>query len=247
MPRNTKYAEGPHPAVARPAGRRQSVHAHHRARAAHSASASRTSPRPSTESPRWKKFARKRPTSFILDWEMPLLNGAELVRIVRSPGVFPTPDIPIIMLTAPWRALAHSRIGQDRRERVSLQAGVGQGAVRPTGLDCAQAARQRASRQILRPGAANPGGRPARVGVAGSPTLARVGAVLRRKHTFSPSRALGEEAANRGLASCSRRVGNYDEQLGRNRLAADSHGAVLMVEFDASEDDQHRFVQLDLA
>ena len=35
----------------------------------------------------------------ILDWEMPLLNGAELVRIVRSPGVFPMPDVPIIMLS----------------------------------------------------------------------------------------------------------------------------------------------------
>ncbi len=40
------------------------------------------------------------PDVVILDWEMPLLNGPELVRIVRSPGVFPFPDIPIIMLTA---------------------------------------------------------------------------------------------------------------------------------------------------
>ena len=40
------------------------------------------------------------PDLVILDWEMPLLNGAELVRIVRSPGVFPFADIPIIMLSA---------------------------------------------------------------------------------------------------------------------------------------------------
>lgn len=40
------------------------------------------------------------PDVVVLDWEMPLLNGPELVRIVRSPGVFPTPDIPIVMLTA---------------------------------------------------------------------------------------------------------------------------------------------------
>ena len=40
------------------------------------------------------------PDVVILDWEMPLLSGAELVRIVRSPGVFPMPDVPIIMLTA---------------------------------------------------------------------------------------------------------------------------------------------------
>src|ERR1041384_5240794 len=38
------------------------------------------------------------PDVIVLDWEMPLLNGPELVRIVRSPGVFPTPDIPIILL-----------------------------------------------------------------------------------------------------------------------------------------------------
>ena len=54
----------------------------------------------------------------------------------------------------PWRALARSRIGQARRERISLQAGVGQGAVRPSDLDPAQAARERAARRILRPGAA---------------------------------------------------------------------------------------------
>jgi two-component system chemotaxis response regulator CheY len=39
------------------------------------------------------------PDVVILDWEMPLLNGPELVRIVRSPGVFPMPDVPIILLT----------------------------------------------------------------------------------------------------------------------------------------------------
>ena len=40
------------------------------------------------------------PDVVILDWEMPLLSGAELVRIVRSPGVFPRPNLPIIMLTS---------------------------------------------------------------------------------------------------------------------------------------------------
>src|SRR5436190_12953452 len=54
------------------------------------------------------------PSLVILDWEMPLLNGAELVRIVRSPGVFPIPDIPIIMLTGHvqrWRVIEASRLG----------------------------------------------------------------------------------------------------------------------------------------
>ncbi len=41
-----------------------------------------------------------KPDLLVLDLEMPMLNGAELVRIVRSPGVFPAPDVPIIVLTA---------------------------------------------------------------------------------------------------------------------------------------------------
>jgi two-component system chemotaxis response regulator CheY len=54
------------------------------------------------------------PDIVILDWEMPLLNGPELVRIVRSPGVFPSPDIPIIMLSGHgerWRILESVKLG----------------------------------------------------------------------------------------------------------------------------------------
>jgi len=54
------------------------------------------------------------PDIVILDWEMPLLNGAELVRIVRSPDVFPAPDVPIIMLTSyveRWRVIEANRLG----------------------------------------------------------------------------------------------------------------------------------------
>jgi two-component system, chemotaxis family, chemotaxis protein CheY len=40
------------------------------------------------------------PDVVILDWEMPSPNGPEFVRRVRSPGKFPQPDVPIIMLTA---------------------------------------------------------------------------------------------------------------------------------------------------
>jgi two-component system, chemotaxis family, chemotaxis protein CheY len=50
----------------------------------------------------------------IVDWEMPLLSGAELVRIVRSPGVFPVPDVPIIMLSGHgerWRVVEAMRLG----------------------------------------------------------------------------------------------------------------------------------------
>lgn len=54
------------------------------------------------------------PDVVILDWEMPLLNGAEMVRIVRSPGVFPMPDVPIIMLSGHgerWRVVEAMRLG----------------------------------------------------------------------------------------------------------------------------------------
>lgn len=39
------------------------------------------------------------PDIVILDWEMPMLNGPEFVRIVRSPTTFAHSDVPIIMLT----------------------------------------------------------------------------------------------------------------------------------------------------
>jgi CheY-like chemotaxis protein len=54
------------------------------------------------------------PDVVVLDCEMPLLSGAELVRIVRSPGVFPMPDIPIIMLSGHgerWRVVEAARLG----------------------------------------------------------------------------------------------------------------------------------------
>jgi two-component system, chemotaxis family, chemotaxis protein CheY len=54
------------------------------------------------------------PDVVILDWEMPLLSGAELVRIVRSPGVFPMPDVPIVMLSGHgerWRVVEAVRLG----------------------------------------------------------------------------------------------------------------------------------------
>src|SRR6202451_4651616 len=54
------------------------------------------------------------PDAVILDWEMPLLSGPELVRIVRSPGVFPIPDVPIIILTGHcerWRVIEAVKLG----------------------------------------------------------------------------------------------------------------------------------------
>lgn len=39
------------------------------------------------------------PDVMLLEWDMPVLDGMEVMRIVRSPGVFPRPNLPIIMLT----------------------------------------------------------------------------------------------------------------------------------------------------
>jgi DNA-binding response OmpR family regulator len=40
------------------------------------------------------------PDIVLVDWEMPGLDGPGFVRHVRSPGSFPLPNVPIIMLTA---------------------------------------------------------------------------------------------------------------------------------------------------
>ena len=39
------------------------------------------------------------PDVMIVDWDMPILDGREVMRIVRSPGVFPKPNVPTIMLS----------------------------------------------------------------------------------------------------------------------------------------------------
>jgi DNA-binding response OmpR family regulator len=54
------------------------------------------------------------PDIVILDWEMPMLNGAEMLRIVRNPASFPVPDVPIIMLTSHlerWRVVEATKLG----------------------------------------------------------------------------------------------------------------------------------------
>src|SRR6201985_2073860 len=47
------------------------------------------------------------PDVMIMDWDMSGLDGREVMRIVRSPGMFPKASLPIIMLTD--RGL-HSRV-----------------------------------------------------------------------------------------------------------------------------------------
>jgi DNA-binding response OmpR family regulator len=54
------------------------------------------------------------PNIVIVDWEMPLIDGARFVRMVRSPMDFPVPDVPIIMLSGHgdrWRVIEAARVG----------------------------------------------------------------------------------------------------------------------------------------
>jgi CheY-like chemotaxis protein len=39
------------------------------------------------------------PDVVLLDWELPLLSGAQIMHIIRSPGLFTKPNLPVIMLT----------------------------------------------------------------------------------------------------------------------------------------------------
>ena len=79
------------------------------------------------------------PDVMLLDWDMPLLNGMEVMRIVRSPGVFPRPNLPIIMLTS--RAHCSSVVQ-------ALQAGVHEFLVKPTS---AKALHDRLSSIVVNP------------------------------------------------------------------------------------------------
>jgi YesN/AraC family two-component response regulator len=62
------------------------------------------------------------PDIVILDWEMPSPNGPEFMRAVRSPGNFPLPDVPVIMLT-----------GHSERSRVmeAMRLGVNEYLLKP--------------------------------------------------------------------------------------------------------------------
>ena len=63
------------------------------------------------------------PDVMLLDWDMPVLNGIEVLRIVRSPGVFPRPNLPVVMLTTrAERAQVHE----------AMQAGANEFLIKPT-------------------------------------------------------------------------------------------------------------------
>jgi CheY-like chemotaxis protein len=79
------------------------------------------------------------PDVMFLDWDLPVLDGMEVIRIVRSPGVFPRPNLPIVMLT-------------QRSERScvmhALRAGVHEFLIKPTSP---QALRDRLTSILMKP------------------------------------------------------------------------------------------------
>ncbi len=79
------------------------------------------------------------PDVMLLEWDMPILDGMEVIRIVRSPGVFPRPNLPIIMLT-------------DRGQRLcvmeALRGGVHEFLLKPTSP---QLLRERLMSIVVRP------------------------------------------------------------------------------------------------
>jgi DNA-binding response OmpR family regulator len=75
----------------------------------------------------------------LLEWDLPLLDGMEVVRIVRSPGVFPRPNLPIIMLT----------MESDRSKVLrALRAGVHEFLLKPTST---KALRDRLTTILMKP------------------------------------------------------------------------------------------------
>src|SRR6188474_608796 len=62
------------------------------------------------------------PDVMILDWDMPVLDGREVMRIVRSPGVFPKANLPIVMLTD---------LGLQSRVAAAIRLGVHEFLVKP--------------------------------------------------------------------------------------------------------------------
>ncbi len=62
------------------------------------------------------------PDVMILNWDMPVLDGQEVMRIVRSPDAFPRPNLPIIMLTD---------LGLRSRVHAAVQLGIHEFLVKP--------------------------------------------------------------------------------------------------------------------
>ena len=44
-------------------------------------------------------ISSNKPDVLIIDWELPVMSGIDVIKRIRSPDVFPYPDLPILMLT----------------------------------------------------------------------------------------------------------------------------------------------------
>lgn len=67
-------------------------------------------------------IAKVSPDVLILDWDLPVLNGPEVTRVIRSPGIFPAASLPIIMLT---------ELGLRSRVAAAVRLGVHEILVKP--------------------------------------------------------------------------------------------------------------------
>jgi len=63
------------------------------------------------------------PDVAIIEWELPVLSGSQVIKIVRSPDVFPKPHLPIIVLTS---------YAQRSRVQEALRLGAHEFLVKPT-------------------------------------------------------------------------------------------------------------------
>ena len=96
------------------------------------------------------------PDVMIVDWDMPVLDGREVMRIVRSPGVFPKANLPIIMLTDLGLQSRVTRRHPPRRPRIPGQADLAEDAAAAPARHHSQSAADGARRQVLHSDAAPP-------------------------------------------------------------------------------------------
>jgi two-component system, chemotaxis family, chemotaxis protein CheY len=79
------------------------------------------------------------PDVMLLDWDLPMLSGPQILHLVRSPGVFARPSLPVIMLTD------HARRSQVQE---AMRLGVHEFLLKPTSP---KALRDRLLSIVLRP------------------------------------------------------------------------------------------------
>src|SRR5712675_911300 len=63
------------------------------------------------------------PDVMLMDWDIPVLSGPQVMHIVRSPGLFAKPSLPIIMLTS---RTSRARVNE------ALRLGVNEILAKPT-------------------------------------------------------------------------------------------------------------------